>query len=128
MHYKDGAEAKVGDLVKGTTYNTPKGSIHVGILLGITPGSTACNARVLIPVVDQLGANQFPIPNHAHPHPYITEVRTSDSMRTVHREGFSYADGVQTAASVVLAGHKVDYTACGDLELVHRPAAETSEG
>lgn len=44
MHYKNGREAKVGDLVVGTTYNL-KG-LQIGILVGITPGTDCCNCRV----------------------------------------------------------------------------------
>lgn len=119
MHYKNGTEAKVGDLVKGTTYNTPKGSVQVGILLGITPGTTACNARVLIPVQRDLGRHVLPYPtaedNGKHPH--ALGLQTQDGWFTVHREGYGQED------HPVLVGHKVDYTACGDLELVHRPEA-----
>jgi hypothetical protein len=44
MHYKNGREAKVGDLVIGITYNT-KGIVS-GTLLSITPGSDQCSALV----------------------------------------------------------------------------------
>lgn len=44
MHYRNGREAKVGDKVVGTCYNT-KG-IVVGTLVSITPSSTSRNAMV----------------------------------------------------------------------------------
>jgi hypothetical protein len=44
MHYKNGREAKVGDPVIGTAYNT-KGVI-VGRMVSITPGSASCNCTV----------------------------------------------------------------------------------
>lgn len=43
-HYKDGTEAKLGDVIKGTPYNTPHEVI--GVVTGITPNSEACNLRV----------------------------------------------------------------------------------
>lgn len=44
MHYKDGTEAHVGDVVRGKTYNRIEEV--VGVLLDITPGSETCNCRV----------------------------------------------------------------------------------
>ena len=44
-HYKDGTEAKIGDVVKGRGYNV-KHEI-TGVLVGITPGSETCNVKVL---------------------------------------------------------------------------------
>lgn len=43
-HYSDGTEAKVGDLVVGTTYN--QSETLEGTIVSITPGSEACNAIV----------------------------------------------------------------------------------
>lgn len=43
-HYKDGTDAKVGDVVRGTTFNK-KGEV-LGILVSITPGTDTCNATV----------------------------------------------------------------------------------
>ncbi len=43
-HYADGSEAKVGDVVKGTTYNRP-GTV-IGLLTSITPGTESCNCQV----------------------------------------------------------------------------------
>lgn len=108
MHYKDGTEAKVGDLVKGTTYNTPKGSVHVGVMMGITPGSSACNCRVLIPMAAP--AESMPDGVYA--------VHTGDGPRSVFIE---YAPG-GTNPQKFLVGGKVDSSQCDHLELVHRPA------
>lgn len=128
MHYKDGTEAKVGDLVKGTTYNTTKGSVQVGVMLGITPGSAACNCRVGILQVRSAGDLNIPFgraPGSNGPEdpgsPHVMAVRTSDGEFALHREGVVYADGKQTAESTVLFGCKVDYSQCDHLELVHRP-------
>jgi len=45
MHYRNGVEAKVGDLVVGTTFNTD-GRIISGTLVSLTPGPDACSAKV----------------------------------------------------------------------------------
>lgn len=44
MHYRNGREAKVGDLVVGRCYNT-KGLV-AGTLVSITPGMDSCSAKV----------------------------------------------------------------------------------
>lgn len=43
-HYKNGIEAKRGDVVKGKGYNVPH-EIQ-GILVGVEPGADTCNVRV----------------------------------------------------------------------------------
>ena len=44
MHYKDGTEAHIGDVVRGKTYNLPDEVI--GVLVDITPGTETCNCKV----------------------------------------------------------------------------------
>lgn len=44
MHYMNGREAKVGDLVVGKTYNRP--GIISGTLVSLTPGNDSCSAKV----------------------------------------------------------------------------------
>lgn len=44
MHYKNGREARIGDVVKGKGYNF-KHEI-IGIMTHITPGSDTCNCTV----------------------------------------------------------------------------------
>lgn len=44
-HYKDGTEAKLGDVVKGRGYNV-RHEI-TGVLVGLTPGTTTCNVKIL---------------------------------------------------------------------------------
>lgn len=127
MHYKDGTEAKVGDLVKGTCYNT-KGVI-VGVMLGITPGSNSCNCRVGLLVTKGMGDLRIPYgrsPGSNGPEdqgsPSVMEVRTHDGSFIVHNEGTARKDGgVLMPESSLLVGHKVDYSQCDHLELVHRP-------
>lgn len=43
-HYADGTEAKRGDHVQGKPYNTPHEV--TGVVVGVIPGSEACNVRV----------------------------------------------------------------------------------
>ena len=44
MHYKNGREAHVGDLVVGKTYNRP--GVIAGTLVSITRGEDMCSAKV----------------------------------------------------------------------------------
>lgn len=44
MHYKNGREAKIGDLVIGETYN--RKDPVAGTLLSLTPGPDSCSAMV----------------------------------------------------------------------------------
>jgi hypothetical protein len=57
-HYKDGTEAKIGDVVRGKGYNVKDKDQNlrefVGTVVGITPGSTACNIQVAHVVVSPL--------------------------------------------------------------------------
>lgn len=50
MHYKNGREAKVGDVVVGKGYNVKnaKGELATigGVVVGITPGAGTCNIRI----------------------------------------------------------------------------------
>ena len=49
-HYRDGTPTQVGDVVKGTGYNlkNPDGTKRefVGQVVGVVPGSEACNIQV----------------------------------------------------------------------------------
>jgi hypothetical protein len=107
MHYKDGTEAKVGDLVKGTTYNLKNAGGQplaiVGVMLGITPGSTSCNCRV---GVLRSWPSAFAVS------PSISAVVYNGVPMAIHRE----QDG-----EAVFLGASVDYSQCDHLELVHRP-------
>jgi hypothetical protein len=52
-HYRDGTEARVGDIVRGKGYNQrdETGSLKeiVAIVTGITEGTASCNLTLLIP-------------------------------------------------------------------------------
>lgn len=51
-HYKDGTEAKVGDVVKGKGYNIPHEII--GTVVSIQPNADACNLRVAVAKVTSI--------------------------------------------------------------------------
>jgi hypothetical protein len=86
MHYKNGTEAKVGDAVVGTTYNT-KGIVS-GILVGITPGRESCNCRVA-----------------------LLKGPTTESMISSGAVPMSHLEGTQQ----LWLQPYVDYSACADL-------------
>ncbi len=46
MHYKNGREAKVGDLVVGVTHNSER-KLRVGKVLELMPKQGPCNVRLL---------------------------------------------------------------------------------
>ncbi len=63
-HYKDGAEAKVGDHVTGWPYNTEHPV--AGTLVSITPGVESCNAMVrFVEVVPDVAGQALPRPRMA---------------------------------------------------------------
>lgn len=62
MHYRDGTEAKVGDIVRGKGYNIKNAAGEladfVGLVADVLPGSASCNVRVVylrtLPTLDKL--------------------------------------------------------------------------
>lgn len=56
MHYKDGQEAKLGDVAKFKTYHysfadgASREVEKVGVLVSVTPGTNACNGNVAHPI------------------------------------------------------------------------------
>lgn len=44
MHYKDGTQAELGDIVRGKGYNLPH-EVQ-GIVVGLTPGQGSCDIHV----------------------------------------------------------------------------------
>ena len=56
-HYIDGTEAKLGDVVRGVSYNT-KGKEVVGTIVQITPGSDTCNC--IITWIESIGLPTLP--------------------------------------------------------------------
>ncbi len=62
MHYKDGTLAKVGDMVKGKTYNQP--NVIAGTMVSITPGHDSCNCKIAyieISDLDKIGFNNIQV-------------------------------------------------------------------
>ena len=47
MHFKNGREAREGDLVIGKSQYSP--TVTVGIMVDINPGCTSCNASIIRP-------------------------------------------------------------------------------
>lgn len=43
-HYSDGTEARIGDLVVGKPYNTPR--VVAGVVMSVTPKAESCNLQV----------------------------------------------------------------------------------
>lgn len=89
MHYKDGTEARLGDMVKGTGYNVP--GMIVGTVVNLTPATDACNMQVAHVVVDELPAefNQPPYDHFAprgafvYGHPTSSELRKNPAVAKV---------------------------------------------
>lgn len=57
MHCRNGREAKVGDAVVGTTYNTNDATIS-GTLISLTPGVDSCSCEVGYLVVQPEGSRE----------------------------------------------------------------------
>lgn len=67
MHYRDGTEAKLGDLVRGRGYNI-KHEVH-GIVVGLTPGHTSCNIHIAtLRAAQPLGLETLPHPTLVEEH------------------------------------------------------------
>lgn len=99
MHYKDGTEAKVGDVVKGVPYNQG-GKVVVGTITQLTAGTNACNLQLLF-------VDKEVTPLFGHVAAFRAPTGVVDS---------------KTYESVPFADYKIghDYGACHDFELVHR--------
>lgn len=91
-HYRDGTEAKLGDLIKGKPYNTDHEV--TGVCVGITPDSDACNLRVA----------------------FTRPAKPGEELYGVNLFG----DGGD--APKVPVKLEKDYAATADFELVHRPS------
>lgn len=105
MHYSDGTEAKVGDLVKGTCYNTKNADgtprVVVGEMLQITPGSETCNCQV----------------------GFFESEPVSDEIRTylINKGLYNVVTLAMLNAGTRRCVAKVDYSECKAFTLVHRP-------
>ncbi len=101
-HYRDGTEAKVGDLVRGVSYNREKRQI-VGTIIQITPGVETCNCMVAFASIKPLPK----LPDDAKP--WHELLPAFGARCTYHSDGH---------LSVVL--HDVDYGETREFELVAR--------
>ena len=93
MHYKNGREAKVGDLVVGKTYNT-NGVTISGTLISLTPGPDSCSCEVGYLAVVPVDA---PMPSYEKP------VRIAGS------------ENHGNAGARVVVQYKSDYSECRNL-------------
>lgn len=114
-HYKDGTEAKVGDLIKGTGYNikdkSGKLAVIVGTLARITPNSENCNLIILTTVAAPLDRDD---PAFAY------KVNEADRIMGNYPGGI--VDNSQSGIVELWAvSTNEEYGALKDFELVHRP-------
>jgi hypothetical protein len=113
-HYKDGTEAKVGDLIKGTGYNIKdynnKPSVIVGTLGRITPNTESCNLIILTTVAQKLDKDDLLF---AH------KVNEADRIMTNYPDGV--VDNSKTMTELWAISTREEYGAIKDFELVHRP-------
>jgi hypothetical protein len=113
-HYKDGTEAKVGDLIKGTGYNIKDASgklaVIVGTLARITPNSDACNLVILTTVAQRLEKED----------PSLTyKINEADRIMSNYPGGI--VDNSQSgSAELWTVSTKEEYGAIKDFELIHR--------
>ncbi len=113
MHYKDGTEAKLRDVVKGTGYNLKdkdgKPAVFVGTVVGLTPGSQSCNIQVAHVVSKNLEASADRAEFYAL-HEFFSEKGVT---------GCGGAGGGDRTR--VMARVSLEYGQCDAFELVHRP-------
>ncbi|HAR46245.1 MAG TPA: hypothetical protein DCS05_08795 [Nitrospiraceae bacterium] len=95
MHYKNGREAKVGDKVVGTVFNT-KGII-AGTLVSLTPGTDACSAMVGFIDLE----TDFTYPST------LQGIYTPVRIQGTEQHG--------SAGPLAVSGYKQDYTECKNL-------------
>lgn len=112
MHYKDGTEAKIGDIVKGTGYNVQNPDktmkVIVGRVVGLTPGTKSCNIQVAHIVTAEISAEmQVEIANQYR----LLEIKGTTGG------GLVQADNKQNR---VIANVSLEYGQCDAFGLVHR--------
>ena len=114
MHYKDGQEAKVGDVIKGKGYNLKDkdGNLRevVGVVIGLVPGASTCNCTISVSeIVDRVPLVDWKFPDHryydAHPSHGMQLTQVSDD-----KGGY-----------MAVLKHVFEYGQCDHFELVHRP-------
>lgn len=59
MHYKDGTEAKLGDIARGRGYNLPYDV--QGVVVGLNEGQDSCGIHLAVPTLQlPLGTQRAP--------------------------------------------------------------------
>jgi hypothetical protein len=113
-HYKDGTEAKVGDLIKGTGYNIKDANgqpaVISGTLIQITPNSDSCNLVILTTEAKRLDPTD---PG------FIYRVREAHDVFSTYPGGI--VDSTKTDRETYALKLYREYGAIKDFELVHRP-------
>lgn len=104
MHYKDGTEARLGDVVKGAGYNVP--GVIVGTVVHLTPAADACNIQVAYVATAELPGG-FTNPDHHLFHQTCVIGEACPEAGRDCRVG-AYVDR--------------EYGQCDAFELIHRPA------
>lgn len=105
MHYKDGTEAKLNDIVKGTGYNVP--GVIVGCVVGLTPGSESCNIQVAHILTKEIEDQAFRALEQVHQH-YVRKGVAGCAMHDDNR------------GHTMLATLDLEYGQCDEFELVYR--------
>ena len=109
-HYRDGTEAKVGDVVKGVGYNLKNADgtrrVFVGTVVGVTPGSAACNIQVAHVVTDTLG--------------YELALKVARNWKTIAAKGVIGCgpDGGRDGTDRVSACVELEYGQCDEFEKI----------
>lgn len=111
MHYKDGTEAFIGDIVKGIPYNT-KGEAIVGELVQVTPDSASCNC-----IVAFMRTKPSPVSILALDQATGNNRKMVDFIR--RPEGGIVSPDAKQEELLLLTDY--DYGQCDHFELVHRP-------
>ena len=113
-HYKDGTEAKVGDLIKGVGYNIKdqgqKPKVIVGTLVRITPNSESCNLVLLTVQTERLDKNS---PDFAW--------QVNKAHRLFNNFPGGIVDNTKPCDEMYSVNTQEEYGALKDFELVHRP-------
>lgn len=105
MHYADGTEAKVGDLVKGTCYNTKNADgsprVIIGQMISITVGAKSCNCVVAFLEVSDVKPELDALIGEFQLSALIPMAYTNDGRKRIKANS--------------------DYSECKAFTLVHRP-------
>jgi hypothetical protein len=109
VHYRDGTEARIGDVVKGTGYNVKgadgKAREIAGVVIGLTPGTASCNLRLAYCELEFAPAGLLP-----------NWVRPAEGVR------LEYDPSIQ-ASRVIHT--KIEYGQTDHFELLWRPGQGT---